>query len=240
MLRVLLLTASVLTIQNAPSPSTGGNSPSAEPWLIRMIASQRGGNLVEVKQRMASIFTGVSGGQDSIDRQFFERRDALARAEMRAQFVSGLLRKDVDGDGQITKSDLDIFYAASANSPLRSNTGISISPTKEQAAEILEKAEAADFAYDGDGNGKITLTEILAAAASKSGTSSFSPSGGLIPADRLETLDADGDKSVSKAEFLMAVEKAYRWIDRNGDGVLSPEEIRDATLVDPRGPLPTR
>ncbi len=143
MLRVLLLTASVLTIQNAPSPSTGGNSPSAEPWLIRMIASQRGGNLVEVKQRMASIFHRGFLWAGFHRPPVFREARCLGASRNAGPVCLGLLRKDVDGDGQITKSDLDIFYAASANSPLRSNTGISISPTKEQAAEILEKAEAA-------------------------------------------------------------------------------------------------
>jgi Ca2+-binding EF-hand superfamily protein len=42
--------------------------------------------------------------------------------------------------------------------------------------------------------------------------------------DYLASFDADGDKRVSLGEFQRAMSWAFEQMDKNGDGVLSPEE----------------
>ena len=42
--------------------------------------------------------------------------------------------------------------------------------------------------------------------------------------DYLASFDADGDKRVSLIEFQRAMSWAFEQMDKNGDGVLSPEE----------------
>ena len=42
--------------------------------------------------------------------------------------------------------------------------------------------------------------------------------------DYLASFDADGDKRVSLVEFQRAMSWAFEQMDKNGDGVLSPEE----------------
>jgi len=42
--------------------------------------------------------------------------------------------------------------------------------------------------------------------------------------DYLASFDADGDKRVSLSEFQRAMSWAFEQMDKNGDGILSPEE----------------
>jgi len=42
--------------------------------------------------------------------------------------------------------------------------------------------------------------------------------------DYLASFDADGDKRVSLEEFQRAMSWAFEQMDKNGDGILSPEE----------------
>lgn len=42
--------------------------------------------------------------------------------------------------------------------------------------------------------------------------------------DYLASFDADGDKRVSLVEFQRAMSWAFEQMDKNGDGILSPEE----------------
>jgi Ca2+-binding EF-hand superfamily protein len=79
---------------------------------------------------------------------------------------------------------------------------------------------------DGDGDGAITEAELEAAIArfhDEHGTDS----GGKHRGPDFGRLDADGDGAVTRTEFDDAAERMFARFDRNGDGVLSPEDRKD-------------
>jgi Ca2+-binding EF-hand superfamily protein len=47
----------------------------------------------------------------------------------------------------------------------------------------------------------------------------------MATADYLERMDADGDGRVSLAEYLDWMGYAFHAMDRNGDGMLTPDEV---------------
>ena len=71
--------------------------------------------------------------------------------------------------------------------------------------------------FDADGDGALTLQEYqplwLEAMRSRM-------------VDRFQHLDADGDASVTLEEFKAPMSRIVVMMDRNGDGVLSPEDRR--------------
>lgn len=69
------------------------------------------------------------------------------------------------------------------------------------------------------------LAAALAAALPAAGLPG--PAAGQVRAtgDYLERIDADGDGRVSLAEYLDWMGYAFREMDRNGDGVLTPDEL---------------
>lgn len=223
MLRIILLASALLNVGPVSSDADPAQAPD---WLIRIVAAQgRTGGIDAVRQRLGMVFDTVSAGGDTIDQRAFEQRDQLNRAQMRAQFLSTILSKDLNGDGEITKDELDTYYAFGARSPLRSNNGVTVEPTKEQSAQIIEKAEERDWAYDSDGDRKITFAEMLAAATRRTSERSAAGFGGLISPANYLSLDGNHDGVLTRDEFLTAVTQAYRQIDTDGNGKLDPEEI---------------
>ena len=44
----------------------------------------------------------------------------------------------------------------------------------------------------------------------------------------MERIDTDGDGKISKAEFMAKHEEKFTQMDKNSDGFLTPEEIKEA------------
>ncbi len=66
--------------------------------------------------------------------------------------------------------------------------------------------------FDADRDGKLGFAEIEAMPERMAG--------------RIDRLDADGDREVTSAEMDAAAEARFRRRDKDGDGVLSGEELR--------------
>ena len=49
--------------------------------------------------------------------------------------------------------------------------------------------------------------------------------GGHNPGQMLQQMDTDGDGSVSKAEFVAGAEARFTKMDKNGDGVLTKDDM---------------
>lgn len=49
--------------------------------------------------------------------------------------------------------------------------------------------------------------------------------GGHNPGQMMQQMDTDGDGSVSKAEFLAGAEARFTKMDKNGDGVLTKDDM---------------
>lgn len=46
--------------------------------------------------------------------------------------------------------------------------------------------------------------------------------------EKFQKMDADGDGSISKSEFISKHEKKFSNMDADGDGVLTPQELKAA------------
>lgn len=73
--------------------------------------------------------------------------------------------------------------------------------------------------------GRVVSAIALAAGIGAAGTPA--PAAAQVTATReyLERMDTDGDGRVSPAEYLDWMGYAFHGMDRNGDGVLTPDEL---------------
>lgn len=95
---------------------------------------------------------------------------------------------------------------------------VQASPGAKAAGMTLVQFQARQeerfMARDSDGDGRISQAEFAAAAKSGRGE----------PAKRFARLDTNRDGYLDKTELAAMLEHHFHKLDRNGDGVLSPEE----------------
>lgn len=83
-------------------------------------------------------------------------------------------------------------------------------------AAFVTEAQARATALDTDGDGVVTRAELEANRDAR-----------RAEHERRRFPDANEDGVVSTAEFLAAAEQRFARLDANGDGVLSPDELKD-------------
>ncbi len=69
------------------------------------------------------------------------------------------------------------------------------------------------MAADSDGDGRVSRAELSALARN-----------GRDPARRFDAMDADHDGYLDRAEIQAALTRRFRRMDRDGNGVLTPDE----------------
>lgn len=196
---------------------------SGDDWLRqRAHALLRQGDAMEAALRkMARPFWNTDvdgGGVTEADHRLHEK---ISQADRRGRRVWKWLISDLDGDGVVTRAELEAIYGKQARQPLRSH-GVELIPTEEQVRQTLDKLVRDALKVDADGNGTITLTEALRAAEAEiSKRRRYSSTRHLVPL----SLDRDGDGTVSRGEYREAVERVLRAIDQDGDGLFSSQEL---------------
>ncbi|MCQ9374902.1 hypothetical protein NMQ14_11655 [Methyloversatilis sp. XJ19-13] len=78
-------------------------------------------------------------------------------------------------------------------------------------------------------NASLTLLLSIAASAAQAGPDETSVyfmdfSGKMRTMEVMKKMDSDGDKMVSKAEFMKTMEMSFSKMDKNGDGMLDAKE----------------
>jgi Ca2+-binding EF-hand superfamily protein len=138
------------------------------------------------------------------------------RAVARMQVVTTTLSADFDGDGAVTEDELRRYLSYS----LRFNE----QSDGRQNAEFIEGRIDKLKAMDADGDGRVTVVEMLKSAASDPEHASRVTSTAR-QARSLLTLAPDGRTSVTLADVEAAVETLFRTVDADGDGILSRDEV---------------
>jgi Ca2+-binding EF-hand superfamily protein len=140
--------------------------------------------------------------------------DQMAAASFRTMYVIEFWRADLDGDGAVTADELRRVQTYRFHSTLvQPSPGKTIEQTIEN--QILEI-----MAADADHDGRVTYGEALSYARSLP-----YPSAGKLQVRSLMSAVPDGRSTLTLADFDAAVEKMFRDVDANGDGVVSADEL---------------
>lgn len=158
----------------------------------------------------------------------------LARATLRAAFISDLLRADLDGDGIVTEEELRTTLRQQRYA---SNPQVPAGSTPEAQTEIqIRQFMAADANHDG----RITFDEARNYVDSRPGLMELGnfAEGGVR---QLLVFAPEGKSVLTLADFDTAVEKFFRELDTDGDGVISTDELKafDARRAASRAPPPS-
>ncbi len=180
--------------------------------------------VADVRKDLLRLYrqTDIDGGGVSVSD--YELKEQKESAAQRSAMLSRWLRNDLDGDGRVTRQELERIFLPDARRPIHSY-GVSVAPTPDQIAKTLEKMVNKVLADDGDGDGdgSISFAEALSEANSKIATRSRrrGRSPFLVPL----TLDRDGDGKVTESEYGEEIDRVLGQIDLNGDGRYSKSEI---------------
>ena len=134
--------------------------------------------------------------------------------------LSRLLTHDLDGDGAVTTAELRRSLLPQARKPLRSAAG-QFPPTPDQITATLDNlvSQMKLSESDADGDGRVTIEEIVAAAAKQ-------PQARLPHRQQIDpAFDLDDDGTVTREEVSTALDAAIEKIDADGDGQISKEEV---------------
>jgi Ca2+-binding EF-hand superfamily protein len=143
----------------------------------------------------------------------------LARATFRAMYLAELMRADLDGDGVVTEAELRTTLRHDYND--NADT-VPETPTPDQQ---IENTIRQFMAADADHDGRITLDEARTYVAS---TPDFQALGttGAGNARALLFFRPEGQSALTVAGLDAAAEKLFRNADTDGDGVISPDELK--------------
>lgn len=188
---VAVLAATGLALAQTEPPKT--DVPSSDVLFERL----HSGELLEqfVAQRITPLRAADSDG-DGLDREDVEFAARRRQAEMRANQISQALRHDLDGDFQVTRSELE--RTATGDEQYRGRS----------VDNMLER-------FDSNGDDVISLKEAAEAADGR-------PDDQL---EALLELDPSGDGVLTADELRKLAEQAFASVDRDGDGRVSPGEF---------------
>ena len=195
-------------------------------WLADQLVriAKPGGKIDDVRTGALQLYLRSDKDGGGVSLSDYELNDQILASAQRAQRVHQWASLDLDGDGRVTRAEAERAKLPQAMTALRPQ-GITADPTRKQIAAILDKLVAETMGQDIDGDGAVTLAEVLQAgvpnavqqaAAQRAMTRAL-----LVPL----ALDRNADGVVSAAEFDTSVVEAFAAIDADGDGMLGPGEL---------------
>lgn len=193
-------------------------APPAPPVMIPVVA-QRGPQVppnVQAREIPDVLLTQISAGStieryvasvvgqlrsadhngDGLDRGDIELGKKIRRAQSRGSMIGQILRYDLDGDFVVTRQELEQSLGNSAYAASGADN------------ELRQ--------FDQDHDGRITLAEAAQAQPSVR----FDD----MSANSLLALDPNGDGKLTPAELQPMAERAFKIVDRDGDGTISKDE----------------
>lgn len=209
--------------------SGGSNAaPDAtEQWLLMQnlrLGGDRPATLADTRRELEQIFDEQDLHGGGITPVVREALEAMPQAQQRGRILGEALTFDLDGDGRVTRQELTLALGSRARRYIHAN-GVRMKPTEAQVAAQLEKLIGEKMNADRDGDGVLTLDELIRHVKVEGRTMSVA-AGRLVP----QGFDADKDGTVTRAEFLAVVDRLLARIDANGDGTLDlSEAVRAST-----------
>lgn len=194
---------------------------TGEVWLLMKahayLRSKRDEpSLKETRAHLLDLYILEDRDGGGVSQSDHDLSDQLAAARSRAHAVSRWLQRDLDGDGSVTRAELEAVFGPDARRPLKSLSG-TIKPTGEQVGQIRDRMVDDALKADMNGDGIVALKEMM--GSSKHPVRARGRD--LLPLD----FDRDEDGVVDQDEFLAAVDELLASLDTDGSGNLSRDEI---------------
>lgn len=193
---------------------------SAEDWArSRIYLGGNGQEVAHVRKSLDMIFQNMDADGSGVSQSDYELLEKKQTAQWRTQGLAAILQNDLDGDGRVTRSELEQVLKQQSLHPLSSGTA-QVEPTPEQARQILDRLVGDALKADTDADGVISFAEAYRVPGNQGAVAYRFPTQNVLP----QPFDADKDGVISKAEYETVVDRVLGEIDADGNGVLSIEE----------------
>lgn len=181
--------------------------PSA--LLDRLAKAQTEQQLVD---RLLKELRQADADGNGLNRADVDLAAQVEQAQKRGAILGRALAYDLDNDGVVTADEVARVAAYQSQ---RNDA------SKERQQKFVETMVAQTMLADRDGDGKLTMAEML-----QSDADTAKPNRRTEFALQLLELDQDRDGTLSEDEAAEAARRAFRTADYDGDGQLSAEEVK--------------
>ncbi len=222
--RALLLVGVVCLA--GPALAQSSTTFTGEQWMHARLSSLVRANrkISYIEQRMMRFFqnSDIDGNGVSLSDHKLARQ--MQAASQRGREIGRLLGRDLNGDGKITRSEVEAAVGSRARQHIYVQ-GVLIKPTPGQVAKVLDKLMKREMRSDRNNDGVISFAELAAAASKKFRRPTY-----LSYKEKQRvplTLDGNGDGRVTLKEYKAALARVLMSVDRDGDGTISSLEASD-------------
>jgi len=153
----------------------------------------------------------------------------------------GMSEMDADGNGTVEKSEFTAMYDKRFADTDTDGGGISLDEYKAKVQADREARDAERAERDAERDAKRAEKKAEKEANREEREAKRAQRDAERTQKRFESLDADGDGTVSADEYKAAGDKMFERMDRNDDGILNDRRDRrrgDRDHKGPRGPKP--
>lgn len=194
-------------------------------FLHQIAMSLANGKRIDNSRAMAlSLFLNADldgGGISQSDRTL---RAQLELAQGSSFEIGQWARSDLDGDGIVTREEIMRAKLPEVRRSFRVR-GAPVEPTPEQLSKVWPQIIERELAADKNGDGRVTLDEVVRNARSKKKSSSLN-------AMEISTgFDTNGDGTISLDEFEAGIDALFRVIDKNGNGIYDEDEAASTRML---------
>ncbi|MFM1813926.1 MAG: hypothetical protein RLZ98_621 [Pseudomonadota bacterium] len=209
----------------APSTAEASDTFTGEDWMRARLAGlvRENRKIDEIERSLLKYFEDSDldgGGVTAADHDLADR---VKLAKDRAREVSRSLERDLDGDGNITRQEIEVLVAPEARK-LIVVRGVRITPTAEQVREIMVQLMEKALADDANRDGVISFSELQEAATNRlKKRNLFYANYTRVPM----LLDTDRDGIVTLKEYEAVMKSILRGVDSDNNGIVSAFEAGD-------------
>jgi Ca2+-binding EF-hand superfamily protein len=192
-------------------------APKYPPSLLRVLTGQRYEEAF-VSSAMAPFRIGDADNNGVAAREIAEK-ETVRRAERRANFVASYLKYDLDGDGRVTKAEMQTQFE------IRNRMAGGIAA---QLVKLMTPPFAELSVIDCDGDGALTIAELVQSEPSATNAIDANQRMDLTG---LMVFDADGNGTLTAREFKDALLALFTALDADSNGHISDTEFKPVQSV---------